>query len=741
MTPIATPPRPRVSSLATLQVGGMRCAGCVAAVERKLQHQTGVHSACVNLLLGRAVIAHDPEQTSSDILAQSLTDLGFPSQVLPSATPPSVPEQETTSPWTWAIPIGLLILAFLGHGHHGLAGPWFHDVRSQGIFATVALVGPGRSLLVDGWRSFWAGHANMNSLVGLGLLSAYTMSLFASIDPALGWPQFFDEPVMLLGFILLGRALESHARSRTVTAIASLLQRQPQTLRLLSDGPQGGEIDLPLLEVLPGQKIKVRSGEVFGVDGRVLTGHSAADESFLTGEAQPVEKTEGDRIFAGTVNLWGSLVIEVERTGTESSLGQVIAAVTQAQDRKAPVQRLADRIAGMFAYGVMALAITTGAVWLAIAQGGSWGDPWWWSSQRAIAVLVVACPCALGLATPTAIAVGTGLGAKAGLLFKGGESLEKCRHLDRLVFDKTGTLTLGCMTVADLLPQPGVTPEELLQWAASVEQGSNHPIAQALIAAAQAADLPLLPGDQWHSFPGQGVQGIIAGERVALGTALWFNLTSPQGIAPGKTVIHCQRGETRLGAIALQDQPRPEAIAVMQTLKQQGYQLAILSGDRQNTVEHFAQPLGIATAIGDLSPQAKAQQIAQWQAQGETVAMVGDGFNDAPALVQADFGIALQRGRDLATETADLVILHPHLGNVITGIQLGQRTVGKIQQNLFWALAYNSMAIPIAMGIGLPWHITLTPAIAAACMAGSSLLVISNALLLSRYPITPSSPN
>ena len=795
----------------TLDVGGMKCGGCVGAVERQLSQYPGVVSACVNLVTQVAVCEAETGIIDPAALAAQLTQAGFPSQArqqnLPHFALDSQEAQEKQKVQSrqqiQQLVTALLLLIFSSFGHwltHSqMDNIWFH----WGL-ATFSIGLPGRSLLVSGLVSLFRGIPTMNTLVALGTLSAYTASCLALFLPQLGWECYFDEPVMLLGFILLGRTLEAQARTKATAAYMALSQQQPQIARLIPPpvastngntvnyGGQNQGIEIPIAQVRVGEWLQVLPGEKIPVDGAVGGGLSLVDESMITGEPLPVEKQLGSLVLAGTLNQSGVLVIQAQRTGEDTTLAQIVAMVEAAQTRKAPVQKLADTVAGYFTYGVMILAAGTFGFWYI------WGTKIWdmslvmahplllgshhhhlpaitpiaLSGKLAIAVLVVACPCALGLATPTALLVGTSMGAERGLLIRGGDVLEQVSSLDTIVFDKTGTLTSGKPRVSDCVilgnqnwdqdedQDLGTQEAKLLQIAASLEATTCHPLAEAIKQAAQ--DLPLLSVTNSHTEAGLGISGLVNNsldnqldtlnrleqldqQLVHLGNLAWLEKSqievSLQAIAQaqdlasqGKTVVYIAISKKLIGLIAVHDPLRTDALATIQKLTEMGLKTLIYTGDQLGTAIAIGKELGIdpQNIQAGLLPQGKAEAIAKLQAQGHKVAMVGDGINDAAALAQAEVGIALQGGTEVAVETAGLVLIHDRLLDVAQAIYLSRATFQKIRQNLFWAFAYNTLAIPLAAGFLLPWGISLNPSAAGALMAFSSLSVVTNSLLLRR---------
>jgi Cu2+-exporting ATPase len=756
-----------------LDVTGMKCAGCVKAVEKQLEQNTGVVSACVNLITEVAVVEYEAQTLNPEILAANLTQTGFPTQLRQSdrsiyqiAQENQAKRQREAQQQVWQLVTAVILLLFssIGHLHH-LGFPYIPILSNIWIhfgLATLALLIPGRSLLVDGWRSLVQGMPNMNTLVGLGTSSAYLASCAALFFPQLGWECFFDEPVMLLGFILLGRTLEGRARNRASNALAKLVSLQPPIARLIGKQEQTQTIEIPVEQVKPGEWLRVLSGEKIPVDGKIVVGETTVDESMLTGESIAVAKTIADLVRAGTINQSGVITLEVTGIGQDTALAKIIALVEEAQTRKAPVQKLADSIAGYFAYGVIAIALLTFCFWYFIGTN-IWDSvllttshsmsmfmeetvvttsPLLLSLKLAIAVLVIACPCALGLATPTAILVGTSIGAETGILIKGGDILERVQHLDTIIFDKTGTLTTGTPQVTECIPFANISAEELLQLAAAVESGSNHPLAQAIIKAAQQQDLTLPATTNFQSVLGQGISAEVAGKRVYLGNQNWlsqqdiiisdeYRLQAKLLAQSSKTVIYLACADTLQGLIAIEDSLRLDAAQTVAQLQKLGLEIGLLTGDRPEVAQAIADELKITQVFSEVKPADKAQVIKSLQQQGKIVAMIGDGINDAPALAQADVGISLQGSTDVAIATADIVLMQNQLGDILKAIKLSRATVNKIKQNLIWALAYNVIAIPIAAGILLPQSgLLLSPILAAIAMASSSLIVVTNSLLL-----------
>jgi P-type Cu2+ transporter len=844
----------------TFNIGGMKCAGCVKAVETQFKKQPGVLAATVNLVTEVAVVDCQSDRIDTTAIAQAITAAGFPTELRSPSSSAShkagqvLAERQRLEMQqrlkNLAIAAGLLLFSTLGHVNQmgwvtvpGLDNIWIHC-----ILATWALIGPGRPILIDGWRGLRRRMPNMNTLIGLGTLTAYLASLVALLVPKLGWECFFDEPVMLLGFILLGRVLEQSARGKAARALRSLIALQPLQARILKE-PKNASLDpsaavqIAADQVKTGEWLQVLPGEKIPVDGMIKLGQTTVNESMLTGESLPVLKQVGDRVTAGSLNLSGAILCEATRTGQDTTLSQIINFVETAQTRKAPIQGLADTVAGYFTYGVLAIALLTFLFWYFIGVP-LWGEqlsghiahgmmhtmnhgmanhamnhdavhpdvvpilPLLISLKLAIAVLVIACPCALGLATPTAILVGSGLGAERGLLIRGGDVLEKAHHLKTIVFDKTGTLTQGNPVVTDCLAWAAdMSPTELLQLAATVESGTQHPLATAIHQQAIAQNLQLLPAEAFTTTAGFGVSAIVSSsgnpsvnssgshaQQVILGTADWLkqnhiHLTEAehqQGRTleqEGKTVIYVgiqsvgiqsvgiqsvnqelsnavtidqtinqtvgqtihQTVRQTVGLIAVQDTLRPDAKAAIAHLQSIGLRVMMLTGDQPAVANAIAQSLDLPAdaVLADVRPTDKAAVIQTLQSTSKSnshssslhhlVAMVGDGINDAPALAQADVGIAMQSGTEVAIETAGIVLMRDRLGDVAAAIRLSRATFNKIRQNLFWAFFYNVLGIPISAGVLLPWlGFSLSPSMAGALMALSSISVVLNSLLLNR---------
>jgi P-type Cu2+ transporter len=742
----------------------MKCAGCVSVVEKRLLACAGVNAATVNLLTEKATVVHDAGIDRAELTANmtaAIATAGFVAQVqerqsskllavaAPSASQPGL---------DIFLALTLIFLALIGHlGPMGvLKLPILSNMYAHAVIATIALLIPGREIWWDGLKGLWYRAPNMNSLVGIGTLSAYTASMVALLVPNLGWHCFFEEPVMLLGFVLLGRSLEQRARRRASEAIRSLMQLQPPTARVLvGDTQVPMQVSIAVEDLQIGDRLLVFPGEKIPIDGEVIAGTSDVNEAMLTGESLPVTKQLGSRVTGATLNLTGAITVEVMQTAEQTTLARIITLVEEAQASKAPIQHLADRVAGYFAYAVITIAALTLLYWWAIG-----GNELVFSLKNAIAVLVVACPCALGLATPSAIMVGTGMGAERGILIKGGASLEKVQNLTAVMFDKTGTLTTGKPSVTDVIPADvsgQVAQQEqdqlrlnLLQWSASAEFCANHALGDAIVAEAKKLNLTLETSENCQLIGGGGVKADFKDRTIFAGNQAWLQaegididrswLELATNLArSGKTPIFVamQLRDSNnwqfLGTIAIQDTLKPEAASVVKELQEMGLQVWMLTGDRHETARAIAAQLNLSPdrVIADVKPDGKAAAIRNLQAQGMRVAMVGDGVNDAPALACAEVGIALSSGTDVAIETADIVLMRQGITDVVAAIKLSRATFAKIRQNLFWAFAYNTLSIPIAAGILYPqFGILMNPMMAGLAMAFSSVSVVLSSLSL-----------
>jgi len=622
------------------------------------------------------------------------------------------------------------------------------------VLTTPILFWAGRGFFVSAWKSARRRAADMNTLVAVGTLSAYLYSLVATVAPQ--WLMvggahaahgvadigvYYEVAAVIITLILLGNLLQARATSRTGGAIRALIGLRPKTARVERGGQ---EIDVPVEQVQVDDVVLVRPGEKVPVDGVVLDGSSSVDESMLTGEPMPVAKAVGDTVIGATLNKSGSFRFRATRVGKDTVLQQIVRLVQQAQGSKAPIQKLADRVAGVFVPVVLALALITFVVWFAISPAD---ERLVRALLASVSVLIIACPCALGLATPTAIMVGTGRAAQAGILIKGGEALEAVNRVTTVVLDKTGTLTEGKPAVVDILPLQGINGDRLLQLAASAERGSEHPLGEAIVQEARQRGVELLRAERFTSLAGQGVEAEVAGEKVVLGTA---RLLRERGLSPeqsladrlaaeGKTPVFVAIGGALAGVMAVADRLKTGAADAVARLHAMGLQVVMLTGDTEQTAQVIARQAGIDRVRAGVMPEGKRDVVVELQAAGEVAAMVGDGINDAPALAQADVGIAMGNGTDVALEAADITLVKGDLHGVAASLEISRATMRTVKQNLFFAFIYNVLGIPLAAGILFPftgWM--LSPMIASGAMALSSVSVVTNALRLRGFKLARS---
>ena len=742
-----------------LEIGGMTCAGCQAAVEKALGRVDGVVAASVNLATEKAKVVHRSGATRVADLVEAVQRSGYQASDAGRGTETKEVEETRSKSRTrglelfwWGVAFTLPVFVISMGRDFGLLGEWAHAPWVNWLL--LVLTTPVQFYV--GW-SFYRGSArairnaaaNMDVLVALGSSTAYFFSVAVLLcqavgSTALGGHTYFETAAVIITLVKLGKLLEQRAKKKTRQALTSLFDLRPPTARVLRDG---AEADVALEEVRVGDTVVVRPGGKIPVDGRVKQGTSSVDEGMLTGESIPVEKQIGSGVTGGTVNQSGLLEIEVTRTGEDTRLAQIIRIVEEAQAGKAATQALVDRISAVFVPFVLAAAALTFLIWFFIP---SFGLPE--ALLRMVAVLVIACPCALGLATPTAVMVGTGLAARDGILFKNVDALEVARSIEVVVFDKTGTLTEGRPVVTDIVPAETdlvVESEEgarrrVLQVAASVEHGSEHPLAGAIMEEARKQGIERSHLDQFHSIAGKGVRARSEGELWGIGNLAFLQThgvrlngleAEQQRLArEGKTTIWVSRDETAIGLIAVADQARPEAAGVVDSLRDAGRRVVLFSGDSSETSAAIGREVGIVEHVGELTPEDKAERIREMQEIGQIVAMVGDGVNDAPALAQADLGIAMGSGTDVAIQTSDITILGNRLESIARALRISDVTMRTIRQNLVWAFLYNVVLIPTAAGALYPLDFlpdfirSLHPAMAAVAMAFSSVSVISNSL-------------
>jgi Cu+-exporting ATPase len=766
----------------------MTCAACSGRVQRALEKHEGVGAASVNLMTHDATVEYDPAATTPEALVEAIRATGYGAE-LARAGQTAFQEQAaqdsaqagefrelrnraafSLAAAVLAMLVSLPLMADGAHGAHGAtvdpfmrwamrwlspalegALPWLYRVPRAGLAygllaLAVAVMGwAGRHFYTRAWAAFRHHSADMNTLVAVGTGAAFVYSLAATAVPGFFLARgvapdvYYEAVVFILALVLTGNAMEARAKRQTSAALRALAGLQPRTARVLRGDAEG---DVPVDEVVPGDLVVVRPGERVPVDGQVVSGASAVDESMLTGESLPVAKQAGDRVTGGTINRTGAFRYRATTLGSDSTLSRIVRLMRDAQGSRAPIQRLADRVSAIFVPVVLQLAILTFVVWFVAASAA----PGVRAFAAAVAVLIIACPCAMGLAVPTAVMVSTGRGAEAGVLIKGGEALQRAGAVTVVVLDKTGTVTEGRPTVTELVPAPGapgvVADEgELLRLVASVEAMSEHPLADAVVGYARERGIALDTADGFRSVTGRGVVGVVGGRAVSVGNALLMgddgvDASPLRGEAErlaeqGRTPMYAAVDGVLAGLIAVADPVRETSRAAIRRLHAMGLEVVMLTGDNARTAHAVAREAGIRTVVAEVLPEGKVAEVRRLQAAGKVVAMVGDGINDAPALAQADVGIAIGTGADIAMEAADVTLMRGDLHGVATAITLSRKTMRTMKQNLFWAFVYNVVGIPVAAGVLYPaFGILLSPVLASAAMAFSSVSVVGNSLRL-----------
>jgi Cu+-exporting ATPase len=816
----------------TIPVTGMTCAACQGRVQRVLQKAPGVEDATVNLLLNNATVTFDPSATSPDRLVETIRGTGYGAQLPPAPTDgrgavaQAFAEEEAqdrardeefrdrkrkaivsliaaalsmilSMPFMAAnarLGFGPMTDPFMRWQMHVIdpwvarALPWLYTVDPRVIaytllaLTTFIMAWAGRHFYVGAWKAFRHHAANMDTLIAVGTGAAFLYSVIATVTPVFFISRgvmpdlYYEAVVFIIALVLVGNALEARAKRQTSAALRRLATLQPRTARVLRDTPNGpGEVDVPIDDVRTGDTVVVRPGERVPVDGDVVAGTSAVDESMLTGESIPVEKDAGDRVFGGTINRTGSVRVRATTLGADSALARIVRLMRDAQASRAPIQHLADRVSAVFVPVVISIAIATFLVWF-IAVSPPPGTAAVRGFAAAVSVLIIACPCAMGLAVPTALMVATGKGAELGVLIKGGEALERSREIDTVVLDKTGTITVGRPTVVEFRGsrfefrendatqnsklETRNSDDTLLSLVASVERASEHPLADAIVTYARAKGVELFDVDDFHSIPGRGVVGVANGFEVAVGNEALMHERgvdveplrddSERLAAEGKTPVFAVvasregRGEANLSKLeprtsnllllAIADPLKPSAPRAVARLKRMGLRIVMLTGDNRRTADAVARQVGIDAIVAEVLPAGKVDEVKRLQGEGHVVAMVGDGINDAPALAQADVGIAMGTGTDIAGDAGDVVLMRGDPESIADAIELARRTMRTMKQNLFWAFVYNVVGIPVAAGVLYPaFGFLLSPVLASAAMAMSSVSVVGNSLRLRRF--------
>ena len=780
-------------SRVTLSIQGMTCSSCTAQIEGALQATAGVHAATVNLLLGNVVIDYDPAVVDPDALAAVVREAGYDAGV-PAAGRTAFDEQEMQDRAQeeefrdFRLKAGVsLVVAFFAmfasmplmvadagaHGHGPVADPfmrwamgwispalesvipWLYavpaEVLSWGLMvATLGVMAwAGGHFYTRAWAAFRHRAADMNTLVALGTGAAFLYSVLATVRPEIFTARglqpdvYYEAVVFIIALILLGNALEARAKRQTSTALRALADLRPETARVLR---QGVEVELPVDDVVEGDLVSVRPGERVPLDGEVVTGGSAVDESMLTGESVPVRKEVGSRVIGGTINRTGSFQFRVTAVGEASVLSQIVRLMREAQGSRAPIQKLADRISGIFVPVVLQIAIVTFVAWYIGADAA----PAVRGIAAAVAVLIIACPCAMGLAVPTALMVATGRGAQAGILIKGGEALQRAGDVTAVVLDKTGTVTEGRPSVTEI-ETLGHAPDEILALVASLETASEHPLADAIVRRAKDEGLPLRAVVGFDSLTGRGAIGTVDGHELRVGNEALLEEVGIS-VAPLRERAHALAALARTpvyvavdgalaGLLGIADPIRETSREAIERMRAAGLHVVMLTGDNERTARAVAGTAGIDAVVAGVLPEGKVAEVRRLQAAGHVVAMVGDGVNDAPALAQADVGIAIGNGTDIAIEASDVTLMRPDLDGVTTAIQLSRAAMRTMRQNLFWAFVYNVVGIPIAAGALYPVAgVLLSPILASAAMALSSVSVVGNSLRLRRTSLGPSGP-
>jgi len=725
-----------------LRIGGMYCAACSANLERVLNRRKGVITATVNIATEMANVQYDEAVIGMDGITEAVENAGF--EVVADETPEETEKRK--SDHSHSLRVRLVIAMLFAVPLFCIAmGPMIFPVpidlmaHSKAyallqFFLCLPVLGAGYQFYTVGYSQLFRRTPNMDSLVAIGTTAAFLYSVYGLLQVLAGDPHaihslYFESSSMIIALVLLGKTMEDRSKGRTGESIKRLMALSPKTALVEREGQ---EKEIPLEQVRVGDILLVKPGAKVPTDGVVLSGESSVDESMLTGESMPVDKAPGDKVTGATINQGGFLRVRADKVGRDTALAQIIKLVEDAQGSKAPIARLADKVAGVFVPTVIAIAAVAALLWLLAGKDVGF------ALRVFISVLVIACPCALGLATPTAIMVGTGKGAQNGVLFKDAQALETASHVTAVIFDKTGTITQGRPRVTDLIPADGMEETQLLRLAASCERASEHPLGQAIVTAAVDRELPLAEVENFSSVTGKGVLGRVEGREVRVGSAAFLGLSKTRQAddlaAAGKTPMLVSVDGEYAGVIAVADVVKEDSKAAIRALEAMGVKTAMITGDNQKTADAIAREVGLSTVFAEVLPQDKARYVKELMDKGEKVAMVGDGINDAPALTQADVGIAIGSGTDVAIEAADVVLVKNSIQDVVTALKLGRATIRNVRQNLFWAFCYNTLGIPVAAGVLYLFNgPLLNPMLGAAAMSLSSVSVVTNALRLNTF--------